>query len=62
MALLKAGCFIVANVKTGHKHFPKSRLKGIVKKRGDASHMKVIVPGMEAEEIREVYASIHQDT
>ncbi len=50
---------MIANVKTAHKHFPKSRLKGIVKKRGDASHMKIIIPGMESDSINEVYASIH---
>ena len=34
VALLKHGLFMVANVKTGHKHFPKAKLKGIAKKRG----------------------------
>ena len=50
---------MIANVKTAHKHFPKAHLKGVVKKRGDQSHMKIIVPGMEADDINEVYASIH---
>ncbi len=59
VALLKHGCFVVANVKTGHKHFPKTKLKGIVKKRGDTHHMKIIVPGMENTQANEVYASIH---
>jgi Transposase IS4 len=61
VALLKHGCFTVANVKTGHKHFPKKVLKGLVKKRGDTHHMKIIVPGMENEATNEVYGSIHLD-
>lgn len=58
-ALLKHGCFFVGNVKTAHKHFPKLRLKELVKKRGDHHHMKVTIPGMQNEPCSEVYASIH---
>ena len=61
VALIKHGCFMVMNVKTGHKHFPKNKLKGIVKKRGDTHHVKVVVPGMQDERVNEVYGSIHMD-
>ena len=58
VALLKHGCFTVANV----KHFPKAKLKGIVKIFGETNHMKVIVPGMQNEATYKVYWSIHMDT
>jgi hypothetical protein len=52
---------MVANFKTGHKHFPNKLLKGLVKKRGDTHHMKIIVPRMENKAVIEVYGSIHLD-
>lgn len=58
---LKA-CFIVGNAKKGHKHFPKGKLKGIVKIQGDTHHVRAIVLGMLGEAGNEVYSCIHMDT
>lgn len=58
-ALLKHGLFFVCNVKSTHNNFRKVQFKGTIKKGGYKASIKIIVPGMETELIKEVYDSIH---
>ena len=48
--------FVIMNVKTAHKRFPKDLLKSMVKERGDTHFVSVEVEGVK------IWGGIHMDT